>query len=61
MFHIVGRTTDCKRLAVCHTEQQAAAYIEMLPGYERGLYYIDSVSSAHGPVVLAVVLAPVKA
>jgi len=40
-FYVVGVTETCKRLAICATERQAAEYIESLPGFEQGIYYID--------------------
>lgn len=40
-FAIVGLVDPPTRIAVCVSEEAAAEFIETLPGYEDGRYYID--------------------
>lgn len=40
-FWVVGVTEECKRLAICATQEQAEQYVGTLPNAEDGRYYID--------------------
>jgi hypothetical protein len=40
-FWVVGVTEECRRLAICQSQEQAEQYVGALPEAEDGRYYID--------------------